>query len=120
NSCEIAFEDVELSDEDVIGAVGEGWRQMLGTLNNERIMAAAVCCGILKGVFEDALRYAGEREAFGKPIGQFQAIQHGIADMRTDLDIAQLLTYRAAWLQEIGAPCGVESTMAKMVASEKA
>jgi len=63
--------------------------------------------------------YSKERFAFGKPIGQMQAVQHMIADTYAGLEISRLLTYRAAWLQESGRPCGVESTMAKLVASEQ-
>jgi acyl-CoA dehydrogenase len=66
------------------------------------------------------IRYASERTAFGKPIGQFQAVQHMISNARIGLETAKLHTYRAAWLQEQGLPCGVEATMAKVVASEAA
>src|SRR5262249_12882466 len=74
----------------------------------------------LEGVLEDAVRYASERVAFGSPIGRFQSLQHGIANVHMDLETARLHTYRAAWLQSQGRPCGVESTMAKCIASEAA
>jgi acyl-CoA dehydrogenase len=119
-SCEVQLDDVFIPEENVLGEVDRGWRQLVATLNNERIMVAALCTGVLQGVLEDAVRYAQEREAFGKPIGQFQAIQHKIADMQILLETAKLHTYRAAWLQSQGRPCGVESTMAKIVASEAA
>jgi alkylation response protein AidB-like acyl-CoA dehydrogenase len=88
------------------------------TLNSERIMNGANCSGALAGVLEDMVAYSTERTAFGKPIGQFQAVQHMIADTMIGLETSRLLTYRAAWLQANGRPCGVESTMAKVVASE--
>jgi acyl-CoA dehydrogenase len=119
-SCSVTFDDVFLADDRVLGEVDHGWRQFTRTLNNERIMVAAVCCGILKGVLEEALSYAKERHAFGKPIGQMQRVQHYIADMATWLELSRLITYKAAQLQNDGLDSGVESTMAKLVASEYA
>jgi acyl-CoA dehydrogenase len=120
SSCELAFEDVFVPDELMLGAEGTGWQQVLTSLNSERIMTAAMCTGILRGVLEDAIRYAQEREAFGKPIGAMQALQHGIADMKMNLETAWLHTYRAAWLERAGRPCGVEAATAKVLASEHA
>lgn len=119
-SCEIALDDVFVPDEDVIGEIDDGWRQVLGSLNPERIMTAAMCTGILQGVLEDAIEYASTREAFGKKIGAMQAIQHGIADIAMKLETARLHTYRAAWLERQGRPCGVEATTAKCLAAEYA
>lgn len=119
-SCSVTLEDVFIPDEDVLGEVDNGWKQFTATLNNERIMVAALCCGILQGVLEDAIAYAKERIAFGKPIGQMQKIQHYIADMRTWLELSRLITYKAAQLQSEHKPCALESTMAKMVVSEYA
>jgi alkylation response protein AidB-like acyl-CoA dehydrogenase len=117
-SCEIQFDDVLIGDEDVLGEVDQGWRVLADTLNSERIMNGANCSGALAGVLEDMVAYSKERTAFGKPIGQFQAVQHMIADTYMGLETARLLTYRAAWLQANGKPCGIEPTMAKVVASE--
>ena len=117
-SCEIVFDDVFVPDEDVLGEVDQGWRVVAETLNSERIMNGANCSGALAGILEDMVAYSKERFAFGKPIGQFQAVQHMIADTFIGLETARLLTYRAAWLQAGGKPCGIESTMAKVVASE--
>jgi alkylation response protein AidB-like acyl-CoA dehydrogenase len=117
-SCEIQFDDVFIPDDDVLGEVDHGWRVLADTLNSERIMNGANCAGALAGVLEDMLAYSRERTAFGKPIGQFQAVQHMIADTMIGLETARLLTYRAAWLQANGKPCAVESTMAKVAASE--
>ncbi len=118
-SCEVVLDDVFVADEDVLGEVDRGWRVLAETLNSERIMNGANCSGALAGVLEDMVAYVQERRAFGKPIGQFQAVQHMIADTYSGLEISRLLTYRAAWLQSLGRPCGVESTMAKVVASEQ-
>jgi alkylation response protein AidB-like acyl-CoA dehydrogenase len=117
-SCEVELNDVFVPDEDVLGEVGRGWSLITETLNSERIMNGANCSGALAGVLEDMVAYAKERTAFGKPIGQFQAVQHMIAETSMGLEISRLLTYRAAWLQSQGRPCGIESTMAKIVSSE--
>jgi acyl-CoA dehydrogenase len=117
-SCEVVFDDVFVPGQDVLGEVGQGWRQVTSSLNAERVMVAAMCTGILQGVLEDAVAYAQQRHAFGKPIGQMQAIQHGIADIAMKLDTARLLTYRAAWLEQNGKPSGVAATTAKCLTSE--
>lgn len=119
-SCEVFLDDVFVPDDCVLGEAGEAWYQLLGTLNNERIMVASLALGALDGVIEEALRYVQEREAFGKPIGQFQVIQHYIADMLIDQQCAELLTFKAARLQSAGEPCGMEANMAKIVASDAA
>lgn len=118
-SCEVLLDDVFIPDEDVLGEPDEGWKILAETLNSERIMNGANCTGALQGVLEDMVAYASERTAFGQPIGQFQAVQHMIADTYAGLEISRLVTYRAAWLQSLGRPCGVESTMAKLIASEQ-
>lgn len=115
---EVFLTDVRVPLENLLGRRDEGWYHLLDTLNNERILVAAYALGIAQSAFEDALRYAKERDAFGRPIGQFQAIQHYLSDMYVQLELARLITYKAAWLQCLGRPCGVESTMAKLVASE--
>jgi acyl-CoA dehydrogenase len=117
-SCEVVLDDVLVPDEDVLGVVDEGWRQVTSSLNAERIMVAAMCTGILHGVLEDAVAYAGKREAFGKPIGAMQAIQHGIADIAMRYETARLLTYNAAVLEQRGQPSGVAATTAKCLTSE--
>ena len=117
---EVFLTDVRVPLENLLGRRDEGWYHLLDTLNNERILVAAYALGIAQSAFEDSLRYAKERDAFGRPIGQFQAIQHYLSDMYVQLELARLITYKAAWLQCLGRPCGVESTMAKLVASEAA
>ncbi len=119
-SCEVFLDDVFVPDRFVVGEVGRGWYQMLTTLNNERILVAATCTGIIDGVLEDAVEYLKQREAFGKTIGHFQSLQHYVADMAIWQREAELLTYLAAWRQQRNEPCGVESNMAKIAASEYA
>jgi acyl-CoA dehydrogenase len=119
-SCDVSFDDVFVPEGEVLGEVGAGWRQVTGSLNSERIMVAAMCTGILRGVLEDAIEYAKDRHAFGKPIGQMQAVQHHIADIAMNLETCRLHTYRAAWLEREGRPCGVEATTAKCLAAEYA
>lgn len=118
-SCEVQLDDVFVPDEDVLGEVDRGWLVLAETLNSERIMNGANCTGALAGVLEDMVAYSKERMAFGKPVGQLQAVQHMIADTYIGLETSRLLTYRAAWLQSLGRPCGIESTLAKVVASEQ-
>jgi alkylation response protein AidB-like acyl-CoA dehydrogenase len=118
-SCEVVLDEVFIPDEDTLGEVDKGWMVLAETLNSERIMNGANCSGALAGVLELMVAYVGERSAFGKPIGQMQAVQHMIADTYAGLETSRLHTYRAAWLQSLGKPCGVESTMAKLIASEE-
>ena len=119
-SCQVSLTNVFVTDDDVLGEVDHGWKQVLGSLNSERIMVAALCTGILEGVLEDAVAYARERQAFGKPIGQMQAIQHKIADIAMNLETCRLHTHRAAWLEREGRPCGMEATVAKCLTAEYA
>jgi acyl-CoA dehydrogenase len=119
-SCEVQLDNAFVPDSHVIGEVDRGWQHILTTLNNERILVAALGTGVLRGVLEDAIAYAKERRAFNRPIGDFQIIQHWIADMVMKLAQAELLTYKAAWLYDNGRDAGVESSMAKAVASEYA
>jgi alkylation response protein AidB-like acyl-CoA dehydrogenase len=93
---------------------------LLPTLNNERVMLASLCMGILDGVLEDALAYVNEREAFGKKIGQFQILQHYIADIWMWRRQAELLVFQAATLLSQGKECFMESNTAKIQASEYA
>jgi len=119
-SCSLTLDNVFIPDADVLGTPGQAWYMVLPTLNNERIMVGAQCLGAIDGVLEDAVAYAKQRHAFGKPIGQFQAIQHYIADIATMQQTTELLLYYVSWLQSTGAPCGTQANMLKMVASENA
>ncbi|WP_238368471.1 acyl-CoA dehydrogenase family protein [Mesobacterium pallidum] len=117
-SSRITLTDVFVPDELVLGEPGRAWYMLLPTLNNERIMVGAQCLGAIDGVLEDAVEYAKQRKAFGKTIGEFQAIQHYIADIATMQKQVELLLYYVAWLQATGQECGVQANMLKMVASE--
>ncbi|MCF8129382.1 MAG: acyl-CoA dehydrogenase [Deltaproteobacteria bacterium] len=119
-TAELIFEDAKLPSDALLGKEGEGFKQMLTTLNGGRIGIASQAIGIGRSVVEDAVSYAKTREQFGKPITAFQAIQWKLADMATELDAAELLTLRAAWLEDHKKPYEKEAAMAKMYASDAA
>ena len=117
-TAELIFEDARLPADALLGQVGEGFRQMLTTLDGGRIGIASQAVGIGRAVLDEALEYAKTREQFGKPIGSFQAVQWKLADMATELDAAELLSLRAAWLEDHKKPYEKEAAMAKMYASD--
>jgi alkylation response protein AidB-like acyl-CoA dehydrogenase len=117
-TAEMVFEDARLPADALLGNQGEGFKQMLTTLDGGRIGIASQAVGIGRAVLEEALEYAKTREQFGKPISAFQAIQWKLADMATELDAAELLTLRAAWLEDRGKPYEKAAAMAKMYASD--
>lgn len=119
-SCEVHYDNVFVPDSDVLGEPHQAWKAMLPSLNNERIMVGAQCLGAIDGVLEDALDYMKQRHAFGKPIGQFQILQHYVADIATSQKLVELLLYNVSWMQAKGMPCGNEANMLKMVATERA
>lgn len=119
-SCEVFLDDVFVPDDLVLGEPGQAWYMLLKTLNNERIIMAALALGILDGVIEEAKRYLAERHVFGKPLGQMQILQHYLADMLIAQKSAELIVYEAAWRQAEGLECGLQANMAKIVASEGA
>ncbi|HVF54914.1 MAG TPA: acyl-CoA dehydrogenase [Pyrinomonadaceae bacterium] len=114
----VVFEDCFVPDENRIGNEGEGFLQAMQVLDGGRISIAALAVGIAQGAYESALRYSKEREQFGQPISEFQAIQFKLADMATEIDAARLLMYRAAYLKDQGRKVTKESAMAKLYASE--
>ena len=119
-SFEVFLDDVFVPDDLVLGPPGQAWRMLTGTLNNERIVLASLCCGILDGVLESAVEHVAQRRAFGRPVGELQAVQHFLADIAMWQAQAELVTMRAAWLQSQGRPCATEANMAKLLASEYA
>jgi alkylation response protein AidB-like acyl-CoA dehydrogenase len=119
-TAEMIFEDARLPADALLGKEGEGFRQMLTTLDGGRMGIASQALGIGRSVLEEALEYAKTREQFGKPITSFQAIQWKLADMATELDAAELLTLRAAWLEDNKKPYEKAAAMAKMYASDAA
>jgi Acyl-CoA dehydrogenases len=117
---DVTLNDVFIPDDLVLGEPDRAWYMLLPTLNNERILMACFCCGILDGTLEDAVRYVKEREAFGKKIGQFQILQHYIANIAMMAKQAELVSLHAAWLQANGRDCFQEANIAKVTASEYA
>lgn len=114
----VVFEDCYVPDENRLGEEGEGFANAMEILDGGRISIAALAVGIAQGAYESALRYSGERQQFGKPLREFQAIQFKLADMATQIDAARLLMYRAARLKDQGKRTTKESSMAKLFASE--
>jgi alkylation response protein AidB-like acyl-CoA dehydrogenase len=120
DTAEITFEDVEVGDAQRVGEVDQGFTDTMQILDRGRISIAAMAIGLGYGALEAAITYAKDRKQFGKAIGEFQAIQWMIADSRTELDAARLLTYRAAALADAGKRYSLEASMAKLYASEAA
>ncbi len=119
-SCSIHLDDVFVSDDLLLGEADKCWRMLLPTLNNERIMVSAFCLGVIDGVLEDALDYAKQRKAFGRTIGEFQAIQHKIADMRIAQYQVETMMFDCARKMQRGVVSNIETTALKIVASELA
>ena len=115
---EISFNDCRVPEENLLGEVGKGYAQFLQTLDDGRIAVAALGTGLAQGCLEESIKYAKERQAFGRPIGAFQALQFKIADMKVAVETARLATYRAAWLRDQGRPYKPEAALAKLYASE--
>jgi alkylation response protein AidB-like acyl-CoA dehydrogenase len=114
----VVFEDCFVPQENMLGEEGRGFINAMEILDGGRISIAALAVGIAQGAYESAVRYSKERQQFGKPISEFQAIQFKLADMATQIDAARLLMYRAAWLKDNGRKVTRESSMAKLFASE--
>ncbi len=120
DTAELFFEDCAIPEENLLGNEGEGYKQALKILSGGRISIAAMSLGIARGAYEHTLKYALEREAFGQPIANFQAVQFRLADMATEIEAARLLTYQAAWLADAGKDYSLAASMAKLYASELA
>ena len=120
DTCQIVFDQCRIPARQRLGAEGDGYRIALANLESGRIGIAAQSLGMARAAFEAALKYAHEREAFGKPIFEHQAVQFRLADMATQLEAARQLIHHAAALKDAGKPCLKESSMAKLVASEMA
>lgn len=112
------IDNLLVPEEDRVGEEGKGFQYILDGLNPERILIAAEAIGIGRAALERAVRYAKERVVFGRPIGQNQAIQHPLAQCWADLEAANLLTFKAAWLYDNGKSCGAEANAAKLLAAE--
>jgi alkylation response protein AidB-like acyl-CoA dehydrogenase len=114
----VVFEDCHVTEENLLGEEGLGFVNAMQILDGGRISIAALAVGIAQGAYESAVRYSKEREQFGKPISEFQAIQFKLADMAVQIEAARLLMYRAAYLKDNGKKTTKESSMAKLYASE--
>jgi len=120
STAELVFQDCFVSEGNLLGKEGEGFRIAIESIDSSRMSVAAQAVGIAQGAFDKCLTYAKERQQFGQPIINFQAIQWMLADMVTQIDAARLLTHRAAYLEQNGLPFIKESCMAKAYAPEAA
>ncbi len=118
DTASISLEDVEVSDEDMLGQVGDGFKIAMSNLDSGRYSVAAGCVGICQGCVEESVKYAKEREQFGRPIASFQLVQAMIADMVLKTDASRMLVWRAGWLKDQGRPNTLETSIAKLHATE--
>lgn len=114
------FDDVRVGPDALVGAEGDGLRQVFHGLNPERVTGAAVCVGIARYALSAAVGYATAREVWGSPIGSHQAVSHPLAQAKIETELAALMTTRAAWFHDSGLPAGEASNMAKYAAAEAA
>lgn len=120
STCMVNFEDTPVPVENMLGQVGEGFKVAMGTLDGGRIGIGAQAVGIAQGAWDHCFRYVKERSAFGKPIGQFQAIRFMMAEMQTEIDAARLLVHHASLGQDRGEKFGRDAAHAKLYAAEVA
>ncbi|HEY1456995.1 MAG TPA: acyl-CoA dehydrogenase family protein [Solirubrobacteraceae bacterium] len=118
DTASISLEDVEVSDEDMLGQVGDGFKIAMSNLDSGRYSVAAGCVGICQGCVEESVKYAKEREQFGRPIASFQLVQAMIAGMVLKTDASRMLVWRAGWLKDQGRPNTLETSIAKLHATE--
>jgi short-chain 2-methylacyl-CoA dehydrogenase len=117
---ELAFTDAAVPETNLLGARGEGFHQFLTVLDGGRISVAALSVGLAQACYDTSFRYAQERQQFGKSISKFQAVQFRLADMATEIELARLMTYKAAWLKDQGRDFRMAAGMAKLYATEVA
>jgi len=115
---DVYLNDVCVPKADLVGTLDEGWSVMMSGVEYERVVMSAAYAGVAQATLDEALEYARSRRQFGRPVGDFQAISHALADLQVEIDAARLLAYRAAWLHASGRPCGREGAMAKLKGSE--
>jgi butyryl-CoA dehydrogenase len=118
DTASISLEDVEVSDEDMLGQVGDGFKIAMSNLDSGRYSVAAGCVGICQGCVDESVKYSKEREQFGRPIASFQLVQAMIADMVLKTDASRMLVWRAGWLKDKGRPNTLETSIAKLHATE--
>jgi alkylation response protein AidB-like acyl-CoA dehydrogenase len=120
DTAQIALDDVFASDAQLLGAVGDGFRIAMTSLDSGRFSVAAGCVGVCQSCLDESTRYAVQREQFGRPIASFQLVQAMLAEMRVKTDAARLLVWRAGWLKDTGQANTTETSIAKLFASESA
>jgi butyryl-CoA dehydrogenase len=120
DTASIALEDVEVTDDQMLGEIGDGFKVAMSSLDSGRYSVAAGCVGICQGCVEESVKYAKEREQFGRPIASFQLVQAMIADMVLKADASRMLVWRAGFLKDKGRPNTLETSVAKLHATEAA
>jgi len=120
DTASISLDDVFVPEDQVLGEVGKGFKVAMTALDSGRFSVASGCVGICRGCVEESTRYATEREQFGQPIASFQLVQEMLAEMKLREDAARMLTWRAGWLKDQGAPNTTETSIAKLFATEAA
>ncbi len=118
NTAQLIFEDCCVPNDALLGKIGDGFKQMLSTLDGGRLSIGAMGLGCAQGAYEAALRYSKERKQFGKPISKHQAIAFKLSDMALKIELARNLLYKACWLRDNSLPFGKEAAMAKLYCSE--
>jgi alkylation response protein AidB-like acyl-CoA dehydrogenase len=116
----ISLDDVQVSDDEMLGQIGDGFKVAMSSLDSGRFSVAAGCVGICQGCVEHSVEYAKERVQFGQPIAGFQLVQAMLADMKVQTDAARMLVWRAGYLKDAGKPNTTETSIAKLYASEAA
>lgn len=120
DTTEVIFENVKVPEENLLGELNKGFTDTMKVLDGGRIGIGAISVGIARGALEESMKYAKERKQFGKPIGDFQAIEHKMVNMAVEIDAARLMVHRAAWNKDQGKLFTKEAAMAKLFASEMA
>jgi alkylation response protein AidB-like acyl-CoA dehydrogenase len=118
DTASISLDDVEASDEQMLGSIGDGFKVAMSALDSGRYSVAAGCVGICQGCVDESVAYSKEREQFGRPIASFQLVQAMIADMVVKADASRMLVWRAGWLKDQGRPNTLETSIAKLHATE--
>jgi alkylation response protein AidB-like acyl-CoA dehydrogenase len=120
DTASISLDDVEASDEQMLGSIGDGFKVAMSALDSGRYSVAAGCVGICQGCVDESVAYSKEREQFGRPIASFQLVQAMIADMVVKADASRMLVWRAGFLKDKGRPNTTETSIAKLYATEAA
>lgn len=120
DTTEVVFDNVEVPEENLLGEEGKGFIDTMKVLDGGRIGIGALSVGIARGALEESMKYSQERRQFGKPIGSFQAIEHKLVQMATEIEAARMMVHRAAWLKDQEKPYTKEASMGKLMASELA